>query len=204
MQESVINYGRILYAAQAMFGRPAPRVGNQSVIRGSAPSEVYPCKGGGPNDYCYVYTTRAGNHQWEALLKVIGREDLRDDPRFATPQLRQEHSDDVDAVMAAWTSTRDKLEVMRMLGEAGVPASAVFDTMELESDPTLRKRGMFVTVTHPVRGAFTMPGFPVKMSDSHVPVQRSPLLGEHNDLVFGDLLGVAPQELEALRQERVV
>ena len=52
----------------------------------SAPSEAYPCKGGGPNDYCFIYTSRAGNHQWERLLKIMGREDLLDDPRFATPQ----------------------------------------------------------------------------------------------------------------------
>ncbi len=144
MQEAVINYGRILYAAQAMFGKAAPRVGNQSVIKGSAPSEVYPCKGEWSDDYCYVYTTRAGNHQWEALLKVIGREDLRDDPRFATPQWRQQHYPDVDALMTEWTRKFDKRTVMEILGNAGVPASAIFDTMELENDETLRKRGMFV------------------------------------------------------------
>ena len=88
MQDAVINFGRIAYAAQALFNKPAPRAGNQSIIAGTSPSEVYPCKGGGSNDYCYVYTTRAGNHQWQTLLTVIGREDLKDDPRFATPQLR--------------------------------------------------------------------------------------------------------------------
>ena len=71
---------------------PCARIGNQGVLGTNAPSEAYPCKGGGPNDYCYIYTTRAGNHQWERLLKVIGREDLLDDPRFATPQDRVDHA----------------------------------------------------------------------------------------------------------------
>ena len=79
---------RIAYGSQLLWGKPAPRNGNRSVLGTSAPSEAYPCKGGGPNDYCYIYTTRAGNHQWQRLLQVIGREDLLEDPRFATRKER--------------------------------------------------------------------------------------------------------------------
>ena len=88
MQEAVINFGRIAYAAQCSVGKAAPRIGNQSVLGTNAPSETYPCKGGGPNDYCYIYTSRANPQHWERLLKVIGREDLIDDPRFDSPQER--------------------------------------------------------------------------------------------------------------------
>ncbi len=63
---------------------------------------------------------------------------------------------------------------------------------------------MFVTVDHPVRGEFTMPGWPVKMSDSHVPVVTSPLLGQHNEAVFGELLGLAPDQVAELREEKVI
>jgi formyl-CoA transferase len=93
---------------------------------------------------------------------------------------------------------------MRILGEAGVPASAVFDTMELSSDPALRERGTFVTVDHPVRGEFTLPGFMVKMSASHVPVQPAPLLGADNDDVYGGLLGLDEDELERLRGQGAI
>ena len=204
MQDAVINFSRIAYAAQALFGKPAPRAGNQSIIAGTSPSEVYPCKGGGPNDYCYVYTTRAGNHQWHSLLAVIGREDLKDDPRFETPRLRQQNSAAVDEVMSAWTRNYDKHTVMRMLGDAGVPASAIFDTVELSADPDLRRRGTFVNVNHPIRGDFVMPGFIVKMSDSHVPVRASPVLAADNQAVWGDLLGVSADELAELQRRKVI
>ena len=204
MQDAVINFGRIAYAAQALFNKPAPRAGNQSIIAGTSPSEVYACKGGGPNDYCYVYTTRAGNHQWHSLLTVIGRDDLKDDPRFATPQLRAKNFEPIDEIITQWTRQYDKREVMELLGKAGVPASAVFDTVELSNDPHLRRRGTFVSVTHPVRGEFVMPGFVVKMSRSNVPVRASPLLAADNEAIYGGLLGVTPAKLAELRENGAI
>lgn len=204
MQDAVINFGRIAYAAQALFNQPAPRTGNQSIIAGTSPSEVYPCKGGGPNDYCYVYTTRAGNHQWENCLRAIGRDDLIGDSRFATPRLRQENYKAVDELLSQWTRERHKKDVMKILGDAGVPASAVFDTVELSSDPDLRRRGTFVAVQHPVRGEVVMPGFMVKMSGSHVPISHAPLLGADNEDVYAGLLGFTTQELEAFRAKKVI
>jgi len=204
MQDAVINFSRIASAAQALFNRPASRSGNQSIIAGTAPSEVYPCKGGGPNDYCYVYTTRAGNVHWEKILTVIGRDDLRDDPRFADPQQRARHHHEVDGIVAEWTRSRDKREVMETFGKVGVPASAVFDTTELSTDPVLRERGTFVEFDHPVLGAVTIPGFMVKLSDSVVPVKAAPLLGADNDDVYGQLLGVPAGDIEKLRLEGVI
>jgi len=204
MQEAVINFCRIAYASQMLWSKPAPRVGNRGVMGTNAPSEAYACKGDGPNDYCYIYTTRAGNHQWERLLHVIGREDLLDDPRFATNNDRFANCDAVDAVIQPWVAERTKVEVMETLGQAGVPAGAVFDTNELFNDPYLRQRGMFATLRHPKRGEITMPGWPVKMSQSHVPLQAAPLLGQDNAAVYGDLLGCTPEQLDALRAEQAI
>ena len=204
MQDAVINFGRIAYAAQANANRAAPRTGNQSILAGTSPSEVYPCKPGGANDYVYVYTTRAGNHHWERLLHVIGREDLLNDERFITPKSRQANYKQVDAVIADWTHTRDKREVMRLFGEAGIPASAVFDTMELSLDPTLRQRGTFVTVDHPRRGAVTIPGPVIKLSGSEVPVQAAPLLGADTEHVYRQLLDLSDEEIGRLRAENVI
>jgi formyl-CoA transferase len=204
MQDAVINFGRIAYAAQAALNAPAPRTGNQSILAGTSPSEVYPCKGGGPNDYCYVYTTRAGNHHWERLLKVIDREDLLSDERFTTPKARQENYKTVDGIITEWTRQFDKREVMKKFGDAAIPASAVFDTMELTLDPDLRKRGTFVSVNHPTRGEVIIPGFVIKMSDSQVPIVASPLLGADNKRVYGGLLGVTDQELDLMRNDGAI
>ena len=203
MQDAVINFSRIAYASQALWGKAAPRVGNQSVMGTSSPSECYRCKGDGPNDYCYVYTTRAGNHHWDRILKVMGREDLLNDARFASPQERWEHREDVDALIESWMKTRTKVEAMTELGEAGVPAGAVFDTNELLHDPHLRKRGMFVTIKHPVRGDFVMPGWPVKMSESNVPITTAPLLGQHHEEIYGKL-GYTPEQIAQLRNEKAI
>jgi formyl-CoA transferase len=204
MQEAVINFSRIAYATQLLWGKPAPRVGNRGVLGTNAPSEAYPCKGGGPNDYCYIYTTRAGNHHWERLLHVIGRDDLLDDPRFRDNRDRSANKDAVDEVIKPWVAERTKREVMEILGQAGIPAGAVFDTDELINDPYLRERGAFATVQHPVRGAVTIPGWPVKMSASHVPLESAPLLGQDNAAIYGELLGCSADQLADLHAEEVI
>ena len=98
----------------------------------------------------------------------------------------------------------DKRELMEMLGAVNVPGGAVFDVKELRDDPHLRKRGMFVTVKHPTRGDFTMPGFPVKMSKSSVPVTAAPLLGQHTGEVLGEMLGYTPEQVAKLKAEKVI
>jgi formyl-CoA transferase len=97
-----------------------------------------------------------------------------------------------------------KREVMELVGGAGVPSGAVFDNVELQHDPFLRERGMFVELEHPVRGKFVMPGFPVKMSNSHVPVSPAPLLGQHNEEVLGEVLGYSSEKVARLREEKVI
>jgi formyl-CoA transferase len=134
----------------------------------------------------------------------MGREELADDPCYATPEARVEHKDEVDEIVSAWTRQRDKREVMELLGSGGVPTGAVLDAADLSTDPALRERGMFVELEHPVRGTFVMPGWPVKMSGSSVPVEPAPLLGEHNEEVLGDLLGYSAEQVAALREDRVL
>ena len=132
------------------------------------------------------------------------RDDLKDDPRYTTPEMRYENRASVDEMLSAWTINFDKREVMKMLGEAGVAAGAVFDTKDLSEDPHLRKRGIFVTVKHPVRGDFTMPGFPVKMSESFVPVTCASMLGAQNDEVYAELLGMSKDQVAKLRDGKVI
>ena len=204
MQEVVINFARIAFATQALTNKPAGRAGNRSVLGTSAPSECYPCQGDDPNDYCFIYTSRARSEQWDRLLQVIGHSDLIGDERYCTPEGRWAHRDEVDALVGGWVRQRPKREVMQLLGDAGVPAGAVLNTEELMNDPHLRRRGMFVTVEHPVRGPFTMPGFPIQLSDSHVPVTASPLLGQHNEDVYGEWLGYSTKQLADLHEQKVV
>jgi formyl-CoA transferase len=129
---------------------------------------------------------------------------LLDDPRFATGRDRAQHGLELKAIIETWTRQRTKVEAMEALGRGGVPAGAVLDTDELLHDPFLRERGMFATVQHPTRGEFTMPGWPVKMSESHVPLRSAPLLGQDNDTVYAELVGCSPQQLAELHGAKVI
>ncbi|MBI4189338.1 MAG: CoA transferase [Betaproteobacteria bacterium] len=199
MQEAVINFNRIAYAAYLLKGKPPKRNGNSGVLGTSAPGDVYRCKPSGDNDYVFIYTSRGGNKHWQKLLKLIGREDLANDRRFSSPEARIENVAEVDSLLSEWCSTRTKIEAMDTLQNAGVPAGAVLDVQEISEDPHLRKRGMFVTVDHPVRGPLTMPAWPVKMSESHVPVKCSPLLGEHTEEVLSEWLGLGNKDIQEVR-----
>ncbi len=205
MQDVVINFCRGAWGRYLMDGKSAERVGNGQPMAPVAPCGVYQCKGGGPNDYVYIYTSRwPGSLQWQKLLEVIGRTDLSDDPRFASPESRYDYRDHVDAIISAWTCQHTKFEAMELLGRADVPAGAVLTTDELAADAYLRARGMFVNIHHPTRGAILMPGSPLKMSASSVPVLPAPLLGQHNHKVFGEILGLPADEIERLRQQKVI
>jgi formyl-CoA transferase len=201
MQDVVINFCRSVWVRQLMTGEAAPRVGNGMPLARVAPCDAYPCRPGGPNDYVFIYSSRwDGGAQWKRLLEAIGRTDLIDDPRFATPDARYEHRDEIEAILSAWTRERTKAEAMEELGRANVPAGAVLSTADLSADPYLRERGTIVTVEHPVQGEVVMPGNSMKLSASRVPVEPAPSLGEHNEEVYAGMLGVTADELEGLRQ----
>ena len=114
------------------------RDGTHSGGGSNAPSGLYPCAPGGPNDYVWIMTSRANPEHWARLCKVMGREELINDPRFATPRDRVKNDAELDAIIREWTLTRTKHEAMEQVGGAGIPAGAVFDTMELINDRTSR------------------------------------------------------------------
>lgn len=205
MQDVVISFSRSAWGRQLATGEPAPRVGNGMPMAPVSPCGAYRCRGDGPNDYVFIYTSRhPGSKQWENLLRVIGREDLRDDARFATPESRYAHRAEVDAVIDAWTRERTKEEAMQLLGRADVPTGAVLTTQELSQDTYLRKRGMMATMQHPARGPIVMPGFPLQMSGSAVPVLPAPLLGQHTEEVYGDLLGLSVADIARLKSIKAI
>ena len=115
----------------AQSGKAVERDGTHSGGGSNAPSGLYPCAPGGPNDYVWIMTSRANPEHWARLCKVMGREELINDPRFATPRDRVKNDAELDAIIREWTLTRTKHEAMDQVGGAGIPAGAVFDTMEL-------------------------------------------------------------------------
>ena len=148
------------------------------------PGATYPCHPGGPNDYVYIFVQP---QMWKPFVGVIGRPELLDDPRFASEAARWEHRDLVDALVTEWTGTRDKHEVMRLMGAAGVPCGACQDTGEVLDDPHLKAREMIVDIEHQDTGeTWRTVGCPLKLSDSPAVVSRPPRLGEHSAELLGE------------------
>jgi formyl-CoA transferase len=170
--------------------------------RGGAPTGMYPCAPGGPNDY--VYVTVASTRMWDQFCVAIDRHDLLVDPRFETGRLRQQHAAELDAEVSAWTRRHTKFEAMRLLCEGGVAASAIFDTMDVFNDPHLNARGFFQQVNHPAAGRVTLMSSPLRMSESSVPITPAPLLGADTESVLVTELGLGRAELDELLREGAI
>ena len=202
MQDAMLNFCRVTFSRQQLMSHAAPRIGNAAAT--GAPAGIFPCKGGGPNDYCYIFVQRDIEPHWRRFCAAIGREDLLEDPRFADGHQRMKHGAELEAEVTAWTRERSKHEVMETVGGAGVPAGAVNDIKELIESEDMRRRGIVATVHHRDRGEVAIPGWPVKMSDNPVKTEVAPLLGEHNEEVYSELLGLGSQEVGRLREEGAI
>jgi formyl-CoA transferase len=199
MQDAVVNLIRVSLRDHQRSGRPMQRTGNQ--LGRNVPGTTYACAPGGPNDYVYIF---AQPQMWKALINTMGQPELADDTRFATGDARWENRAALDAIVEAWTRQHSKLEVMRLLGEAGVPCGATLDTGEVLTDPHLRTRDMIVDVDYPTRGTYQTVGCPVKLSDSPAEVTRPPLLGEHTAELLGALCDVSADDVQRLKTQGVV
>ncbi|MBO0805396.1 MAG: CoA transferase [Nocardiopsaceae bacterium] len=187
MTDQVATFMRIHYGFPIDRDMDTPRFGNgPPFLVPTAPSDIYPCPPFGPSDYVHIHC--GSDRQWERMAKLIGREDMLADERYATMAARGEHKAEVDEAVRAWTATLDKMAAMRALGDAGVPAGALRSTTEVLADPDLRERGIFVTVDDPGRGRVTIPGYPVRMSRSAARVTAPPQPGAHTAQVLRDWL----------------
>jgi formyl-CoA transferase len=203
MQDAMVHYMRTCFSTMARTGKPGRRNGAKSGGGNNAPSGLYPAKGGGPNDYVYITTSRANPEHWSRLMKLIGREDLIEDPRFATGNDRVAHEKELDPIIGEWTRQHDKREAMEKLIAVGVPAGAVFDTMELQNEPTFEEQGFMQTVKHH-GGEYKMATWPVRVDGKTVRLKGSPALGQDTGEVLNNWLGIDAGQVAALKTEGVL
>jgi len=182
------------------FGEAVPRSANAS--GGGQPGSIVKCKGWETDPNAYLYFI-AQAPVWKEICKVIGKEGWMTDPDYATPNARLPRLKEVFDAIEAWTSTKTKLEAMRLLNEHDIPCGPILSMQELAAEPALRATGTIVEVDHPKRGKYLSVGNPIKLSDSPTVVKRSPLLGEHTDEVLTEL-GYSPREIGGFRSSKVV
>jgi formyl-CoA transferase len=212
MQHAVLNLARVKLRDQQRlahgplkeypnkeFGDAVPRSGNAS--GGGQPGWAVRCAPGGPNDYVYVIVQPVG---WEPITKLIGREDLTEDPEWATPEARLNKLDKMFQLIEEWSINHSKYDVLATLNKHNIPCGPILSTKEIIEDESLRANDMVVDVPHPQRGQFTTVGMPIKLSDSPAQVERSPLLGEHNRDIYVQELGVGEDELDELAANGVI
>jgi crotonobetainyl-CoA:carnitine CoA-transferase CaiB-like acyl-CoA transferase len=199
--EAVLDY--------ELNGRVQTRIGNRHPTR--APQGVYPCRPPSPaaNDTGWLALSVGSDREWRSLCRVIGAPALATDRRFATVVARRHRADEIDARVAAWTCAQDARAAAASLQDAGVAASAVFTNKDLLTDRHLAARGFFAPVVYgPASermGTRPYPDLPFRFEPAPEHGRRpAPRLGEHNDYVFGELLGLGRAELAALRDAGVI
>ena len=185
----------------AVFHGTVPRAGNAS--GGGQPGWVMRCKGWETDQDAYIYVI-AQSQAFPALAKAIGHEDWLIATEYNTPEARLNKLDNVFAEIEKWTMTMTKMEVMAVLNPLNVPCGPILSMKEIADEPALRQTGTIVEVEHPGRGKYLTVGNPIKLSDSTVEVQRSPLLGEHTEEILRNLVGMNDNEIHGARQRGAI
>jgi crotonobetainyl-CoA:carnitine CoA-transferase CaiB-like acyl-CoA transferase len=186
-------------------GRPMRRPGSPNSNRNEwppmAPHGIYPAAG----EDCWIAIACRDEADWRAFCGVVGAAWTRD-PRFASLDGRIAAQDALDENVAGWTRERDAFEAARALTAAGVPASAVQRPGDrIDRDPNTSGWGLWPEVEHTAMGRVRVDGLPVHLSRTDWSIARgAPCLGEHNERVYGELLGLGKRELDELRAEGVI
>ena len=176
-----------------MNGRVAQRQGSRADW--AAPHGVFRCKG--DDRWCVIAVT--SEEQWQRFCNSTGNPVWADDARFATLEARKQNEDQLDALIEEWTRARSPEEVMGLLQKAGVPAGGVSNGEDLYNDAQLRYRQHLVTVDHPYMGPHSIEATGFRLSATPACVDRpGPDLGEHNELVFCQWLGVSASDFAEL------
>jgi crotonobetainyl-CoA:carnitine CoA-transferase CaiB-like acyl-CoA transferase len=166
-----------------------------------APWNVYAAADG------YLAICVASNEQWIAFLEAIGREDLKEDSRFKNQEGRFKHSDEVEIVVKEWLKGLTQEGALRTLRAKKVPCDAVPEIPEVLEDPQLKARGMMPELLHPQSGptGLKAAGFPVQFSERPGGYSNpAPSIGQHNQQVYGGILGISDAEMEKMKGEGVI
>jgi len=196
--EAGLNAAAEQVAEYSAYGELLERNANRGP--GAAPQGVYVCA----NDE-FIAVAVATDEQWVALVGALGLPGFAKDAALRTAPGRRAAHDAIDEGLAAVFAERDAAACVDALTEAGVPAGRLLNAREIRPHPQLDARGFFVTHEHPLVGSIGYPSYPMRFSGRYLPVRRAaPILGEHNDEVLREKLGLTDDEIAKLRSDKVI
>jgi crotonobetainyl-CoA:carnitine CoA-transferase CaiB-like acyl-CoA transferase len=189
--EQALNY--------AINGKLKGPIGNQDEYM--APHGCYRCKG----EDKWVAIAVSNEIEWVAFCEAIGNPDWTKNQEFNNELSRHKNQDKLDKLINDWTINFDHIEIMQKLQKAGVMAGASLNVEEVVNDPHLAERNFFVDIEYPDKTKLRRTGLPWKLSDtSRGNYRYAPSLGEQNNYVFSELLGISNDDIQKLKEEKVI
>ena len=183
----------------ALSGREICRMGNRHPH--ASPHGIFPCK----EDETWCCIAVSTEEEWNAFCDVIGNPEWSQGPRFQTILDRKQHEEELEGLVASWTSQFTPAEVMAMMQEKGVPAGVVQPASGLRADPQLEHRHFFVELDHTEMGPHHYDGLTFHLSKTPGELRMpAPCLGEHNEHIYRDILGLSDDEIGDLLVEGVI
>jgi crotonobetainyl-CoA:carnitine CoA-transferase CaiB-like acyl-CoA transferase len=200
MVEAALNAAAEQVVERSAYGAVLHRDGNRGPA--AAPQGVYACRG----QEQWVALAAATDEQWLGLRRALGDPDWAGDPALAGATGRRGAHDRLDEELARWCADHDRDQLVELLADHGVPAAPVLAPREIAFNPQMRARGFFETIEHPVVGTHALPGLPFRLSERRAGWLRlpPPTLGQHNEEVLRDVLGLGGDEIEALRSDGII
>jgi crotonobetainyl-CoA:carnitine CoA-transferase CaiB-like acyl-CoA transferase len=197
--ETGLQYLAPLLLDYKINGRAAGRNANRDPD--AAPHGAYPCKG--DDRWCAISVS--SDDEWKKLRRMMGNPKWSADKKFATHKARKAHEDELDRKIGEWTRALPPRALMNKLQKAGVKSGVVNRMCDVYDDPQLKGRPQWVVLKHPEIGRmhYQRPPFLLDKTPPG-PSKRDPLLGEHNEYFYCELLGLSRMEYEGLVKDGVI
>lgn len=196
MMDSVMSILESSFAEYTVLGREPQRIGNRRP--NNAVSTVFKAKDN------YIYIAAMFQSQWENMCRLMNREDLLADPRIATMQMRYQHADELEKIVADWAIDKTVAEIVELLEKFSIPNAPVQRIPEVIEDPNVKARDSIVYFDYPGIGKYPVAAFTPRFSEIPWEMKRPDLLGESNKDVFCNLLDYTEAEFKTMQEEGII
>jgi benzylsuccinate CoA-transferase BbsF subunit len=199
-QEAIMQLTAPAMMDYLLNGRVAGPIGNRNPLGAGAPHGVFPCAGADRWISIAVLT----DAEWEGLIDAMGCPVWADAIEFSDAAARVRHVAALHERLAEWTAAFNDYELAARLQSVGVAAAPVLNVADLLENPHYRARGTFIEVLHPLGFKETIYGAYVKTSGWQPEIRPGPMIGQDNEHVFKELLGIADARYQQLVNEQVI